>query len=150
METIYDIKTIRVKLKVKDCGAKISAPDTAVPILKAVFENLDADQEHFVILALDKGNQVKGFKVVHTGGIDETAVDVKCVLRYALLFGATGIILAHNHPSGRLVASPEDRAITNKIQQAAGLLNLAVLDHIIVGNQTSNGYFSFRESGIMS
>ncbi|MBW7951310.1 MAG: JAB domain-containing protein, partial [Chitinophagaceae bacterium] len=79
-------------------------------------------------------------------GITGTLVDTRIILKNALSYGATNIILCHNHPSGNLKPSDADKKITNKIKQAATLLDIHLLDHIIVSDE---GYFSFADDGLL-
>ena len=78
------------------------------------------------------------------GGMHGTVVDVKVLMKYALSKNASGILIAHNHPSGNLCPSEEDRLLTKKISQAAQLLDIRLLDHIIVAG---NKYTSFADEG---
>ncbi|MBQ0767908.1 MAG: JAB domain-containing protein, partial [Bizionia sp.] len=80
------------------------------------------------------------------GGITGTLVDVRLVLKTALEVGATGLLLAHNHPSGALKPSTADKQITEKLKIAAQSLDIKVLDHIII---TETTYFSFADEGII-
>jgi DNA repair protein RadC len=80
------------------------------------------------------------------GGLTGTIADVRLILSVALKTLATGLILAHNHPSGNLKPSEADKQITSKIRQAAKLMDIEVLDHMIL---SSNGYFSFTDDGIL-
>ncbi|WP_306551061.1 JAB domain-containing protein [Daejeonella sp.] len=79
------------------------------------------------------------------GGITGTIADVRLILSVALKTLASGLILAHNHPSGNLKPSEADKQITSKIRQAAKLLDIELLDHIII---SSEGYYSFTDDGI--
>jgi len=147
MNAYYQTKTIKVKIKCPEVVKENTRdPASAVNIIRGIFSDLDADQEHFVILALNKANQINGFKVVHSGGLSQSLVDPATVFRFALLFGASAIIAVHNHPSGRTEPSQEDRAITNKLTECGKILGVILLDHIIVA---SGGHFSFREAGIL-
>ena len=147
METIYETKTIKVGLRISENVEKVTVrdPESVVGYIKGIYADLDADQEHFTILCLNKANVVTGFKVVFSGGQDEAVVDPKIVFRNALLMGATAIIVVHNHPSGRTEPSAEDRAITKKLDECGKMLGVRILDHIILGN----GSFSFREGGLL-
>ena len=80
------------------------------------------------------------------GGITGTMVDVRLVLKTALEVGATGIILAHNHPSGTLKPSEADKQLTTKLSVAAKSLDIKVLDHLII---TEKAYFSFADENIL-
>ena len=80
------------------------------------------------------------------GGITGTIADVRLILSVALKTLATGLILAHNHPSGNLKPSEADIQLTQKVKDAAKLMDIEVLDHMIL---SSNGYFSFTDDGII-
>ena len=80
------------------------------------------------------------------GGITGTIADVRLILSVALKTLATGLILAHNHPSGNLKPSEADIQLTQKVKDAAKLLDIEVMDHIII---SSEGYYSFMDEGIL-
>jgi DNA repair protein RadC len=73
-------------------------------------------------------------------------VDIRLIFKFALEYKATSLILTHNHPSGKLLASEADRLITQRIQLAGKHLDILVLDHIII---TETAYFSFADEGIL-
>lgn len=81
------------------------------------------------------------------GGITGTVVDVRLILSVALKSAATGIILAHNHPSGNLQPSENDKSITRKIEQACSLLDIKLLDHLIICPEKS--FLSFADEGLL-
>ncbi len=106
----------------------------------------DLTFEVFAVIFLNQANKIIHFEVISKGGITGTVADPRIILRLALEFGAVGIILCHNHPSGNLNPSNADKAITKKISEAASLMDIKVLDHIIVSDE---GYFSFMEEGLL-
>jgi len=124
---------------------KISCSKSAYDLL---LSNWDKDilelQEEFKILLLNNSNQTLGIYSVAKGGTSFVGVDSKLVFSVALKCNATAIILAHNHPSGKLFPSESDKELTRKLKTASEYLDICVLDHIIV---TKNGYFSFKDSG---
>jgi DNA repair protein RadC len=142
----YTVKTIRVQLSVKDGGQTVHAPGVAAEIAKAIFAELDADQEHIVLLCVNTRNRVNGYKVVSSGCLDQALCDPKVLFRNALLLGASGIILVHNHPGGFPDPSVEDKALTKSIQQGAKLLDIRFLDHLIIAG---DGSFSFKGAGLL-
>ena len=90
-------------------------------------------------------------KVIHKnqlskGGITGTLVDTRLVLKTALEVGAVGLILTHNHPSGTLKPSQADKDVTSKLKIAAQSLDIKVLDHLII---TEQSYFSFADQSIL-
>lgn len=106
----------------------------------------DLPHEEFWILYLNNSNKVIQKNQLSKGGITGTLVDVRLVLKNALEFGATALILCHNHPSGTLKPSQADRNITQKLKSAAQSLDIKVLDHLIV---TEKAYFSFADEEII-
>ena len=118
---------------------------------KSVFELMqpiigELQHEEFWIIYLNNSNKVILKNQLSKGGITGTLVDVRLVLKNALEVGATGLILAHNHPSGTLKPSEADKQITNKLKIASESLDIKVLDHLII---TENAYFSFADNGIL-
>jgi DNA repair protein RadC len=104
-------------------------------------------QEEFKVLLLNRANEVLGIYPLSRGGITGTVVDSRLIFAVALKCNATGIIIAHNHPSGTLKPSDNDITLTRSIKKCAELLNINLIDHIIV---TKNGYFSFSNEGKLS
>jgi DNA repair protein RadC len=110
--------------------------------------NLDkiALLEEFKILLVNRRNRVLGVVEISQGGLSGTVADPKVIFAAALKSCASGIVLAHNHPSGELDPSREDIALTNKIKAGAELLDLKVLDHLII---SKDSYYSFADEGMM-
>jgi DNA repair protein RadC len=102
--------------------------------------------EEFWVVYLNNANKIIFKAQLSKGGITGTVVDVRLVFKIALEQNAVAIILAHNHPSGKLQASEADIQVTKKIKNAGLQLDIPVLDHIIV---TEHGYFSFADEGIL-
>ena len=101
-------------------------------------------QERFVAMYLNRSNRVNGVYHMSTGGITGTVVDIRLLLSVALKTAATGIILAHNHPSGNLKPSETDKELTNKIKKASEYMDIKLLDHLII---SFGAYLSFSEQG---
>ena len=106
----------------------------------------DLLHEEFWILYLNNANRVMHRFQLSKGGITATLVDVRLILKNALEVGAVGIILAHNHPSGKTRPSKADIQITKKIIKAAALMDLKVLDHLVV---SESEYYSFADNQLM-
>ncbi|QLE00570.1 DNA repair protein RadC [Galbibacter sp. BG1] len=106
----------------------------------------ELSHEEFWIIYLNNSNTVLQTLQLSKGGITGTLVDVRLVLKQALELNATAMILAHNHPSGTLVASEADKEITQKIKNAASGMDIKLLDHLIV---TEKSYFSFADEGLL-
>lgn len=125
----------------------IASSKTAYEVLMQHWDKNKIDYlEHFKILLLDNANRVLAVYEVSSGGLTSTSVDQRQVFCAGLLIKATAIILAHNHPSGRLTPSNEDRTLTNNIVAAGKIIGISILDHIIV---TSEGYYSFADEGLI-
>ncbi len=102
--------------------------------------------EQFKVLYLNRASRVLGIIEISTGGISGTLVDPRLIFVTALKLGATAIILGHNHPSGNLSPSDEDKAMTEKLKWAGKLLDIKVCEHIIL---SSEGYYSFADDGLI-
>ncbi len=111
-----------------------------------IFRNTMGDQpyEEFWIILLNKANKVTGKCCISEGGISGTVVDPKKIFKIALDQRASSILLGHNHPSGNIQPSEADQRITKKIKDAGNMLDIAVLDHIILGDDK---YYSFADEG---
>jgi len=103
-------------------------------------------KEAFAVVCLNNSNKILRFEIVSEGGVTGTVADPRVVLKKALEYDATSIILCHNHPSGNLRPSTADEMLTQKIKAAAACLDIRLLDHIIVSNE---GYFSFADEGLL-
>ena len=106
----------------------------------------DLRTEEFWAIFLNQKNQIVYKTQISKGGISGTLVDVRVLFRIALEHFATSIIVAHNHPSGSLKPSLEDIHITKSIKNAGEILNVTLLDHLIIGD---NSFLSFAEEGLL-
>lgn len=104
----------------------------------------DLRHEVFAVLYLNRANRINHFEIVSEGGITGTVADPRVILKKALEQHAVSIIVCHNHPSGNLRPSRADEMLTHKLKEAAQLLDITVLDHIIVSEM---GYYSFADEG---
>lgn len=93
-------------------------------------------------LYLSRSNNILGYAQISSGGLSGTVCDPRIVFQYALKLNASGIILAHNHPSGSLKPSRADISLTDKIRDAGKLLDIDLIDHLIVSEV---GYWSWLE-----
>lgn len=103
-------------------------------------------KEYFKVLFLNQANQILGYTLISEGGITETCADVRLIMQAALLTNSIALILAHNHPSGNLKPSRQDMEITKQVRDAALLMRIKVLDHIIL---TDTKYYSFADEGML-
>ena len=133
-------KEANVFNKNKITGSK-DAADYFSPILS------DLNHEEFWVMLLNRGNKIIDSFMISQGGISGTVIDVRIILKPAIEKLASSIILCHNHPSGTMQASDADMKITKKIKNAAEMLDISVLDHLIIGQ---NKYLSFADEGILN
>ena len=123
---------------------KIRSSRDAYEIFRSIIG--DRPYEEFWIILLNKANKVLRKCNISEGGISGTVVDPKKIFKISLDHHASSIILGHNHPSGVITPSEADNRITKKIRDAGTLLDVAVLDHLIIGEDT---YYSFADEGTL-
>jgi DNA repair protein RadC len=104
-------------------------------------------QEQFVVLLLNRANKPIGAIPLFKGGLNSTIVDCKLIFATALKSLASAIVISHNHPSGNLTPSTEDKRITQKIKDGCHLLDLSLIDHVILS--PDGNYLSFADEGIL-
>ncbi|WP_426278141.1 RadC family protein [Chryseobacterium sp. S-02] len=121
----------------------ISSSNDAYLILKNHLSDLRI--EEFWAIFLNQSNKVIHLTQLTQGGINQSIVDIRVLFRTALDHYATGVIIAHNHPSGNLKPSKEDIDITQKIKEAGNMLSIQLLDHLII---TQDSYLSFADEGL--
>ena len=127
---------------------KITSVDKAYQLLLSLWD-LDTIelQEEFKVLLLNRANEVLGIYPLSKGGITGTVVDSRLIFAVALKCNATGIIIAHNHPSGTLKPSEADITLTKSIKKCGDFLDITLIDHLII---TKNGFYSFSNEGKLS
>ncbi len=106
----------------------------------------DLPHEEFWVILLNRGNKVLRLENISRGGVSGTVADAKLIFKAALDRLACSVILAHNHPSGNLKPSDADVHLTQKLVKAGKTLDIAILDHLIIGD---NSYYSFADEGQM-
>ncbi|MGZ5284712.1 MAG: RadC family protein [Kaistella sp.] len=106
----------------------------------------DLRTEEFWAVFLNQNNRILGKSKLSSGGINQSVVDVRILFKTALEHFATGIAIAHNHPSGNLKPSHDDLKITKQIAEAGKILNIQLLDHLII---SQNSYFSFADENLL-
>jgi len=104
----------------------------------------DFDREVILAIAMDARHNVNATSMVHIGTANESVADTADILRVALYSSSRNLIVAHNHPSGDPSPSAEDKALTKRLKEAAALMNINLLDHIIIGDER---YYSFADEG---
>jgi len=123
---------------------KVESSDSVYSIMKPVIGDLPYEEFH--LICLNNSNKVTYRHPLSRGGMTGTVVDIRIALKIALEHNAVALIMAHNHPSGKLQPSPADKQLTQKLKQAADHLDIKLLDHVIV---TENAYFSFADEGLI-
>ena len=106
----------------------------------------DMPVEQFWVILLNRKNKVIGKECVAMGGVSAVLVDMRLLLKPAITRLASSIILCHNHPSGTVSPSAEDRALTRRVAAAVELLDMKLIDHVIITTDADQ-YFSFADRG---
>ena len=106
----------------------------------------DLNHEEFYAVYVNRNNKVIAVRQISKGGLSGTVADGKVIFQKALEEKATGIVLAHNHPSGSVDPSPADMHLTKSLVKFGTMIDLQILDHLII---TDNNYFSFADEGIL-
>lgn len=141
--TALEIGRRRASQEVPD-RKRIGSSAEAFQIFKPHLSDLQTEEVWAVFV--NQSNKVLHLSKMTSGGITSSMVDVRTLFKTALEHFATGIFLAHNHPSGNLKPSEDDRRITKQVSEAGKILNIILIDHLIL-NQTS--YFSFADEGLL-
>ena len=141
--TVVEVE-LSYKPKFKNLHKIVSSEDAYKYLLPTYKEGTICYKEYFKVLFLNQANQVLGYTLISEGGITETSVDVRVILQAALLTNSMALVLAHNHPSGNLRPSRQDMEITKQVKEAAKLIRITVIDHLIL---TDAGYYSFSDEG---
>ncbi len=142
----------KVKIKIEKCGrinqeSKIGKPQEASRI---AYEFIDySDREILGVMCLNTKNNVINISMVSMGSLNTSIAHPREIFKTAMLSNAASIIMFHNHPSGHLTPSKEDRDTSIRIKDVGKLLGIELLDSLIIGNDSEDGYFSFKESGII-
>ena len=126
---------------------QINSSAQAFVTLWPTFEEHHEAFESFRVMLMDRANRLKGIYTVSQGGVAGTIADPKLIFSVALRTLSSGIIIAHNHPSGQCRPSQEDIHLTKKLVEGARLLDIVLNDHIIVAGPDS--YFSFGDNGLL-
>jgi DNA repair protein RadC len=142
---VIPIREVLIRYRGPRLGAseRIGAPENAVRFAERVIK--DDAREHFLAIHLDARHRPVGHQVVSVGTATATLVHPREVFQPAVLLGALGTILLHNHPSGDPTPSREDRALTRRLCEAGRVLGIPVLDHVVWAR--SQGFVSLREQG---
>jgi DNA repair protein RadC len=146
-------KVNEIQISYKEKASTLKSPkiksskDTAELLFEHWNENTIGLQETFKVLLLNNSNKVKGVYELSNGGITGTMVDLRILFAVVIKSLSVGIILTHNHPSGKLKPSEADKNLTKRIKKAASYFDIMVLDHVIIA---PNGeHYSFADNGLI-
>ena len=146
---IQEMEVVYLPTKLTSSNETISNSASAFHVFKQLFNpNTISYQEEFMIIYLNHASRIIGAQKLSRGGITSTIVDIRIILATALKSLSTAIIIAHNHPSGKLMPSEADKRITKQLSEACKLMDLALLDHLVIG--PDNEYLSFVDNGLMT
>lgn len=147
---VMDIPEIKIRYNRsanKKFFGKISSSKDVSDFLRRIYQRGQVQlQEQFIVIYLNQSNTIVGYYKHTVGGINSTIADVRLVLSVGLKCAAVSIILAHNHPSGNTNPSNADLDLTRKIKEAASVMDIGVLDHLIL---TRDSYYSFADEGLL-
>ena len=147
MDTNIQIREVQVSYQpLRGILFQVRSSQSAYDYISRVYDEATIGlYEEFMVLLLNRANRVLGCLKLSRGGLTGTVVDLRILYGTALKAMASGIIIAHNHPSGNLKPSDADRELTSQIKQAGKLLDITLLDHLILG--TEGDYASFADEG---
>ena len=103
-------------------------------------------RETFIVCFLNRRNALLSTEILFEGTLTQAVIFPREIVKYALLKNAAAIICGHNHPSGEVKPSADDKAITRKIKQACQLVDIQLLDHLIIAG---GKFFSFADKGLL-
>lgn len=141
-----EIKEITLKVSEKTDLGEAAGPDKVAQIARDYLENKSDGKEHFCCLHLNAKKKVTHVDHVSMGNLTTSLVHPREVFRPAIANGASAVVFFHNHPSGDPSPSQEDIDITERLEEAAELLEITALDHVILGEDS---HTSLREQGLM-
>ncbi|MBS1979206.1 MAG: DNA repair protein [Bacteroidetes bacterium] len=145
LERVAEIKlSYRTKVRPSERVPVTSSRDAYNLLMRHWDQKLIEFLEQFKVILLTRSNKALGLFEVSTGSSTGTIADPKLIFAAAIKANAAGIILAHNHPSGSLIASITDIDITKRLKEGGKLLEIQVLDHLILSKE---GYYSFADEG---
>jgi DNA repair protein RadC len=143
------VNEIQISYREKVRTTKSQVIKSSDDAAKIIYKNWDIRtiglHESFKVLLLNNSNKTKGIYELSNGGITGTIVDIRILFAVILKSLSVGIILVHNHPSGKLQPNEEDKQLTKKIKKASDFFDVKVLDHLIIAPNGS--YYSFSDNG---
>ena len=148
---VYEAKMVYSLISLGE-EVRLDKPDKVADYLRSAFDE-NPMQEAFYCVYLDRKNHPLGRHLITLGTATSTLVSPKEVFRGAIVAGAVAIVVVHNHPSGDPGPSQADITVTRALREAAKILEIELLDHVVVGDAKADpqgrGYFSFRGAGLL-
>jgi DNA repair protein RadC len=138
----FKSKTFVVREVADPFAPMCTSPRIAVDVLRTLFTQLELDvnQEHMILLALNSKGKVIGHKLISSGTETGTLCSPAQILRAAIVLGGTSFVMCHNHPSGNPVPSREDITLTRRCKESGETLSLLLADHIILCNDSFHSF----------
>ncbi|NVO10505.1 MAG: DNA repair protein [Bacteroidales bacterium] len=128
----------------------IRSSDDVFKIMKEILMRegkIDREKEHFWVVGLAQNHRIRYVELISMGGVRYTTVEPMNVFRWSVMKGCVKVIMVHNHPSGNLNPSVEDKGLTDRLIQVGRILAINVLDHLIISTKS---YMSFANTGLLS
>ncbi|MGO1041103.1 JAB domain-containing protein [Clostridioides difficile] len=141
---IVSIKMIKEK-SITYKPRKVSSPKDAYDLFETFM--IDSDREKFLVACLNVKNESVNISIVSIGTISSSLIHPREVMKTAILSNSNSIIVAHNHPSGNITPSEEDKNITSRLVNVCDMLGIKLLDHIIIGEEDQ--FFSFKQNSLI-
>lgn len=149
--TKFKLQVIKEKEYEYSCISvqKLGCPDDLMQICSNTLELTKEPEEVFGMITLDTKNNITGYFEVSRGTINSSIVHPREVFKRAILQNASAVVFIHNHPSGETEPSHEDIVLTNRLEECGKILGIKLLDHIIIGDEDRENYYSFKEEGML-
>lgn len=148
---VYEAKIAYTLISLGD-SVRLDRPEKVAEYLRSAFEE-NPLQEAFYCIYLDRKNHPLARHMITLGTATSTLAAPREVFRGAILAGATALIVAHNHPSGDPAPSSGDVQVTRALREAAKIIDIDLLDHVVVGDVKADpqgtGFYSFRQAGLL-
>jgi len=135
--------------------SRIDSPMAVFDFWKTIISqrpDFESEKENLITILVDIRFRPIAYNLVALGALNECVAHPREILRPAIVASAYGFVLSHNHPSGDPTPSDADRVLTSKVKQGAEFLQIAMLDHVVVGDEsgsTANPFFSFKQAGMI-
>lgn len=143
IKTVFELGQRRRSEKVTD-KKKIKFATDIVELMQDKIAHIV--HEEFWVIFLNQASKIQKVENFGKGGMTATTVDIRLIMKKALNYNATALLLCHNHPSGDVVPSEQDIRLTNQVRDAAMLFNIKLLDHLVLNK---DNYFSFQAEGLL-